>query len=267
MSTPLQLRGGTAGEHETFTGKVREVTVNTTRGTLHVHDGQTPRGFELARVDRTMPVMSMATVTALTADVGPVWVIEAQDVWVWVPLGTYWTGGYRSAKLGEYEHGWSRTARPWQIAAEGAWLNETTYPGKHLLAWAQENGLLVAAASYVVGAYNFARSGGQIRVPDMRNMFDRAYGTDADTANARTLGSRQSDAMQRLNGGLGWVGRTATSQSASGVFSDSPFNTVPVGNSGTVGGSSSITFDSAFTARSSSETRSLNAAYAPRIHV
>lgn len=93
-------------------------------------------------------------------------------------------------------------------------------------------------------------------------MFD-----DPATANARTLGSKQNDAMQRLSGGLGWVGRTATSQSASGIFSDSPFNTIPVGNSGATGGSSSITFDNAYTARTSSETRGTNAAYAPRIHV
>lgn len=276
MSTPLQLRGGSAGEHQTFTGKIREVTVNTTRSSLHVHDGSTPGGFELARVDRTMPTMNMATAAALTADIGPVWVTDNQDVWIWVPLGAYWTGGYRSAKLGEYEHGWSRNSRPWQFAAEGAWISETAYPGKHLLSFAQENGLLVASAgSYVVGAYNFARSGGQIRLPDMRNMFDRAYGTDADTANARALGSRQSDALQRVTGQMQLrpddTGGAAILNAPTGAFGV----VVAGGSTGAARMVSSpdpltqniVSFDNNRVARTSSETRASNAAYCPRIHV
>ncbi|MCH4590640.1 phage tail protein, partial [Achromobacter xylosoxidans] len=36
----------------------------------------------------------------------------------------------------------------------------------------------------------------QFRVPDLRDMFRRFTGTDADTANVRALGSRQADAMK-----------------------------------------------------------------------
>ena len=45
MSKILQLRGGTTAEHATFTGAVREVTVDTTKNTLVVHDGSTAGGF------------------------------------------------------------------------------------------------------------------------------------------------------------------------------------------------------------------------------
>jgi len=47
MPTVLQLRRGTTSEHSSFTGAVGEVTVDTTKDTLVVHDGSTAGGFEL----------------------------------------------------------------------------------------------------------------------------------------------------------------------------------------------------------------------------
>jgi len=47
MAKKLQLRGGTTAEHSTFTGAVREVTVDTDKKTLVVHDGITVGGFPL----------------------------------------------------------------------------------------------------------------------------------------------------------------------------------------------------------------------------
>ena len=38
MSKKLQLRGGTTSQHSSFTGEVREVTVDTDKDTLVVHD-------------------------------------------------------------------------------------------------------------------------------------------------------------------------------------------------------------------------------------
>lgn len=43
----LQLRRGTTAEHSTFTGLVGEVTVDTDKDTLVVHDGVTPGGKPL----------------------------------------------------------------------------------------------------------------------------------------------------------------------------------------------------------------------------
>lgn len=48
MSTQMQLRGGTTAENLLFTGAQREITVDTDRNTLRVHDGVTPGGFALA---------------------------------------------------------------------------------------------------------------------------------------------------------------------------------------------------------------------------
>jgi hypothetical protein len=49
MSTQVKYRGGTTAEHSTFTGSERELTVDTTKDTLVVHDGSTVGGFPLAR--------------------------------------------------------------------------------------------------------------------------------------------------------------------------------------------------------------------------
>ena len=59
MSKLLQLRGGTTSQHGSFTGAVRETTVDTTKDTLVVHDGSTAGGFALARES------ALTTTTAL----------------------------------------------------------------------------------------------------------------------------------------------------------------------------------------------------------
>jgi len=47
MADQIQLRGGTTAEHSTFTGAAREVTVDTDKDTLVVHDGATAGGKPL----------------------------------------------------------------------------------------------------------------------------------------------------------------------------------------------------------------------------
>ena len=51
MTKAVQRRKGTDSEHSTFTGLEAEITVNTTNQSVHVHDGSTAGGFELARAD------------------------------------------------------------------------------------------------------------------------------------------------------------------------------------------------------------------------
>ena len=48
MPTQIQFRRGTTSEHSTFTGAVGELTVDTTKDTLVVHDGATAGGFPLS---------------------------------------------------------------------------------------------------------------------------------------------------------------------------------------------------------------------------
>ena len=51
MATQVQFRRGTTGEHSGFTGAVGEVTVDTEKKILCVHDATTPGGFPLLQQD------------------------------------------------------------------------------------------------------------------------------------------------------------------------------------------------------------------------
>ena len=51
MATSIRLRGGTTSQHSTFTGAAKEVTVDTDKNTIVVHDGSTAGGFPLVSKD------------------------------------------------------------------------------------------------------------------------------------------------------------------------------------------------------------------------
>lgn len=51
MPDQVQLRGGTTAEHSSFTGALREVTVDTDKKTAVIHDGTTAGGTPLAKED------------------------------------------------------------------------------------------------------------------------------------------------------------------------------------------------------------------------
>ena len=61
MSKSIQLRRGTATNHNTFTGAIGEVTVDTTNKTLRVHDGVTAGGTVLAKVSELPSLVPQAT--------------------------------------------------------------------------------------------------------------------------------------------------------------------------------------------------------------
>ena len=61
MAIQIQLRQGTTTEHNTFTGAVGEVTVDTTNKTLRVHDGSTVGGTVLAKVSEVPSLVPQAT--------------------------------------------------------------------------------------------------------------------------------------------------------------------------------------------------------------
>jgi hypothetical protein len=65
MATILQLRRGTTVQHSTFTGAEGEVTVNTTKDTVVVHDGTTAGGFELVSLAATQ-TLTNKTLTSPT---------------------------------------------------------------------------------------------------------------------------------------------------------------------------------------------------------
>ena len=67
MAKQLQLRKGTATEHDTFTGANGEVTVDTTNKTLRVHDGSTVGGTILAtRTGGLVPAAQLPAATTST---------------------------------------------------------------------------------------------------------------------------------------------------------------------------------------------------------
>ena len=51
MATQVQFRRGTTGQHSAFTGAVGEVTVDTEKKTVCIHDATTVGGFPLLRED------------------------------------------------------------------------------------------------------------------------------------------------------------------------------------------------------------------------
>jgi len=60
MSTQVKLRGGTTSQHSTFTGAEREVTVDTDKNTLVVHDGATAGGVTLAKASEIPDITTKA---------------------------------------------------------------------------------------------------------------------------------------------------------------------------------------------------------------
>jgi len=66
MAKKLQLRRGTTSQHSSFTGAVGEVTVDTDKKVVVVHDGSTAGGVPLAKA--TTVALNTAKVTNVTTD-------------------------------------------------------------------------------------------------------------------------------------------------------------------------------------------------------
>lgn len=69
MSQEIKRRRGTTAQHETFVGAAAEITIDTDKNTVVVHDGATPGGFPLARADQaanatTLDLMTLPVVGA-----------------------------------------------------------------------------------------------------------------------------------------------------------------------------------------------------------
>jgi hypothetical protein len=61
MATQVQNRRGTTAEHSTFTGAVGELTVDTTKDTVVVHDGSTAGGAPLLREDGSNSALALGS--------------------------------------------------------------------------------------------------------------------------------------------------------------------------------------------------------------
>jgi hypothetical protein len=199
-----------------------------------------------AELDTRVPVVSMSSLP--TTNIGPVLVAEVAEVWIWVSTSFY--TGYRSPLCGRPLDGHTVAPLPSEVDAVGGVLQKSAYAA--LWGYAQENGLVLTQANWEArrgGHYFVNIDTNTFRVPDLRDMFRRFTGTDADTANARALGSRQAHQFQAHSHGL--------------LLRDfnSGFGTVPFGTAGGGGSGGGVTSNSGGT-----ETRPTNTAYHPRIH-
>ena len=70
MSTQIQRRRGTTSEHSTFTGAAGEITIDSTKNTVVVHDGSTQGGIPLAKesaLASTVGALTDVTITSVGA--------------------------------------------------------------------------------------------------------------------------------------------------------------------------------------------------------
>jgi hypothetical protein len=70
MSFAFQRRRGTTAAHTSFTGLLGELTVDTTKDTVVVHDGSTAGGFPLAKQRLVPATTSGTTYTLALTDAG-----------------------------------------------------------------------------------------------------------------------------------------------------------------------------------------------------
>lgn len=194
----------------------------------------------------------MYSIVALpTQDVGPIVVIECAEIWSW-SASQYFTG-YRSPLCGRPVDGHTATPLASEADAVGGLLSKVDYAP--LWGYAQEQGLVKTEAIWQAnrGAHWFSDfSATQFRVPDLRDMFRRFTGTDADTANARALGGKQAGDFASHAHAL----PNGTWDTFSGLS-----NLVSSGS-----GSSGYVIGRGTTATGGKETRPVNVAYHPRIH-
>ena len=64
MATQVQFRRGTTGQHSAFTGAVGEVTVDTQKKTVCIHDASTLGGFPLLLEDGSNSSFSLGSLSS-----------------------------------------------------------------------------------------------------------------------------------------------------------------------------------------------------------
>ena len=94
MSRQIQIRRGTTNEHASFIGAIGEVTMDTDKKTLCIHDGETAGGFPLAHTDEipndtTLPESYDFIIETVCNSSG--WYRKYKSGWI--EQGGYVTGG------------------------------------------------------------------------------------------------------------------------------------------------------------------------------
>ncbi len=95
MSKQIQIRRGSATEHEDFTGALGEVTMDTTNKTLRVHDGETAGGIAMAK-QSDLDTADYVIETWRASD-GSSWYRKYKSGWV--EQGGWYTGNSKTVNL------------------------------------------------------------------------------------------------------------------------------------------------------------------------
>ena len=144
---------------------------------------------------QAIPGATFAEVDALVADQGPIIVTDMGCMpWVWT--NTAYFTGYRNPLCATIPQHFAATARAWEMPVTGGVWSESDPKQARLIAWFREQGLTVASAFWAKGwGYIADLGGGDWKAPDLQDVFLRMAGTDADTANARNVGSWQKGSL------------------------------------------------------------------------
>ena len=168
MATQIQRRRGTTAQHSTFTGALGELTVDTDKKTVVVHDGITAGGSPLATLASPAltgtPTAPTATAGTNTKQIATTEFVQQASA-LSLPVGSliYYAGSVAPAGY---------------LEANGALLSRTTYAA------------LFAAIGIIYNAGDGITTFG---LPDLRGEFIRGWDNGRGTDAGRVIGSWQGD--------------------------------------------------------------------------
>ncbi|MFJ3046988.1 hypothetical protein ACIPEN_14245 [Herbaspirillum chlorophenolicum] len=162
--------------------------------------------------------------------------------------------GYRTLRCGALEFGTTTAPRGYEADLVGGLGSKITQSS--IWAWAQQQGHSVAAASWTAKVFKFADvDANSFRFPDLRDVFPRFTGTDADTGATRGLGVYKDDTIKRHRHGSNNDDGTEVGTTGQGTKSVT----------GVTSAIASAVYWTGYTG--SAETAPKHTAFAPRIHI
>jgi len=143
-----------------------------------------------------VPYMNFSQIDALASDQGPIICTDMGGYLYKWTTSPYFTG-YRNVRCGNLPETFAAAPRAWELATIGGVWSMSDPKQKRLIAWFQEQGLVVPSGSWLAGQGMIADLGsGNWKGIDLQNMFMRKAGTDADTANAAPAGTYKGDTLK-----------------------------------------------------------------------
>lgn len=172
-ATTLQLRRGTTAQHATFTGRSGEVTVDTTRKALVVHDGATAGGTPAARMSDVSAAQAAATSAAILMAAPP--------------------SAVMLFPLAAPPAGW--------LKANGAAVLVSAYPDLASILYCGDANNATALSGYRATSAsspstNRSLTGQYIVLPDLRGEFLRCWDDTRGLDSGRALNSVQAQSTQ-----------------------------------------------------------------------